>query len=150
MLGVCWQRRREADKGNHGAGRCELYGFDERSQEGGIEGAVFLSYCRQRVSSCGASGVGYKCQSMKQKVGRGLDCDMEAGVQGEGMYAVNKAEVMRERGNKAGGFFGWDASLGSEEDGAGIEHRLEIGGLSEARGVIIASAKHCRGGWWRR
>ena len=54
---------------------------------------------------------------------------------------------MRQRGDETGGFFGWDATLGSEEDGAGVEHGPAVGGLSEAGGVVIARAKHCGGDW---
>ena len=69
------------------------------------------------------------------------------GFREQGMYTVNKTEVMRQRGDKTGGSFGWDAALGSEENGAGFEHGPEVGWLSEASGVIVASAKHCREDW---
>ena len=42
---------------------------------------------------------------------------------------VDEAEVVGERCDDAGGFFGGDAAAGAPEKVAGLEHGVEVGGL---------------------
>ena len=43
--------------------------------------------------------------------------------------SVNETEVVGERGDDAGGFFGGDAAAGAPEEVAGLEHGAEVCGL---------------------